>query len=291
MGRCYFLSIFAIFDYLKSNKQVYVEASVGAFYQCYKQPKSVIATLGSFRKSYPNTTAYVFSNKGLDMSHVASHFNCNYEYLTNGNDSGFWFSSKEELLAWIQRLLSVAQNSTDDFIMILEDDVRVYKKIKKLKFDLNSIKPCLQLGKEITTFLKTRNATIPSSISTIYYGGYGGTVINRKFIATHFSNPEILGAAIDELIPYASTHFGTLPADALITMLTYYFGGTVGIYAGFAEVRSKGFIGFIDNFVEMSHWKYYLYPFLGRVEVVHNDKSLYNLPLSEKENKIFLGLQ
>ncbi|MFZ2150103.1 MAG: hypothetical protein WAV15_03010 [Minisyncoccia bacterium] len=288
MGRCYFLSFFAIVDYFKSNR-VYNEPSVCAFYQCFNQPKCVIATIKSFREFYPNSSVYLFSNKGLDMSHIASHFNCKYEYLYSGNDSGFWFLSKEEVLSWVKRLLFVAQNSTEDFVMILEDDARMYGKIKKLKFDFNGIKPCEQLREKITAFLKLQNKSIPNYINNIYYGGCGGTLINRNFIVNNFSNQEKLSSALDAVLPYAQEHFGTLPADALITMLVLYFGGTIGPYAGFAEVGSSGFMGFIDNFVEMSHWKYYFSPFLGRIEVVHNDKSFYNVLLSEEENKIFLG--
>lgn len=289
MGRCYLLSVFAVFNYFRSNKSIFHEPSVCAFYQCHKQPKCVIVTIESFRKFYPKGSVYLYSNKGLDMSHIASHFDCKYEYLANGNDSGFWFQSKEQLLSWISRLLFVAQNSHEDFLMILEDDTRIYRKIKKLKFDFNGIKPCEQLRNKITSFLKTRNKSIPSYINNIYYGGCGGTLINRKFLVDNFSDLKNLDSAIDAVMPYALEHFKTLPADALITMLVLYFGGTIGPYAGFAEIGSSGFVGFIDNFVEMSHWKYYLSPFLGRIEVVHNDKSFYNVPLSAEENKIFLG--
>jgi len=223
------------------------------------------------------------------MSHIASHFDCQYEYLADGNDSGFWFQSKEQLFSWVNRLLFVAQNSQEEFLMILEDDVRIYKKIKKLKFDFNGVKPCEQLRGKITSFLKIRNDSIPSYINNIYYGGCGGTLINRKFIVDNFSNFENLDSAMDVVVPYALEHFKTLPADALITMLVLYFGGTIGPYAGFAEIGSFGLRGFIDNFTEMSHWKYYFYPFFGRIEVVHNDKSFYNVPLSEEENEIFSG--
>lgn len=286
----YFLNFFAIFDYLKSKNHIYKEPSISVFYQCFNQPKCVITAIKLFREFYPKNAIFLYSNKGLDMSHIASHFDCKYEYLSNGIDSGFWFKTKEDIISWVKRLLFAAQNSKEDFVMIMEDDARVYRKIKKLKFDFNCVKPCLQLGKDITRFLKIRNSSIPSYINNIYFGGCGGTLINRKFIVDNFSNLENLDSAVEELLPYTKKHFkGALPADGLITMLIFYFGGTVGMYSGFAEVGNPGIRGLKDNFLEMSHWKYYLRPFLGRIEVVHNDKSLYNVPLTEEENRIFLG--
>ena len=269
------LGVFAFFDYLRSNKNVYAEPSVCAFYQCYKNPKSVIAVIDSFRSMYPTSKIFLFCNQGLDMSHIATYFNCEYKYITRGNDSGFYFLNKEDLFLWMQRLIHTAQNSTEDFLIILEDDVRVVDKVRKLKFDLNEIKENHKIGRDATTFLKKRNTSIPSYVKNMYYGGCGGTLINRNFIVANFSNDEKLKNALDEIILYKYKNWGEgLPADAFLTMLVLYFGGTVGRYPGFTEVHFL---------------KYKLKPFLGKIEIVHNDKSLYNLLLSEEENKIFLG--
>lgn len=68
--------------------------------------------------------------------------------------------------------------------------------------------------------------------------------------------------------------WGALPQDAILTALILYFGGTVGLYRGFTEA---------------GYWKYKLKPYLGSFDIVHNDKSLYNVPMSPEEDKIFLG--
>jgi hypothetical protein len=237
----------------------------------------VIATLDSFRKIYPTSKVHLFCDNGLDMSHIANHFNCTYQYISErtGNGDTTYFVSKEKLIAWIERLLFAAQNSSEDFILILEDDVRVFNKIGKIKFDLNCIKPNHKLGREATRFLQARGSTIPKYIHNIYYGGFGGSIINRAFIEEHFSNREKLKIALDEICPFIQRRWnGGLPQDACLTMLIIYFGGTLGLYNGFAEVR---------------YLKYRLRPFLGKIDVLHDDKSLYNLPLSPVENKIFLG--
>ncbi|KKQ77195.1 hypothetical protein A3B84_01355 [Candidatus Nomurabacteria bacterium RIFCSPHIGHO2_02_FULL_35_13] len=278
----YFLFFFYIFDYYKSKK-IYNEPSVCGFYQCYKQPKSVIATLASFRKIYNTSSVYLFCDEGDDMSHIASHFNCKYEYISKGHNLGFYFISKEELLSWLKRFLFAAQDSKEDFVMVIENDTRIYKKVKKLKFDFNGIKSNHHLGKETTLFLKTRNNSIPRYINNIYYGGCGGALINRNFIVNNFSNLKNLDFAIDELLPYIKRQFGEkFPIDVCLAALVIYFGGTIGQYLGYAETGPF-------RFTEILMLKYKFRPLLGRIEVLHNDKSLYNVPLSEEENRIFLG--
>lgn len=273
-----FLRFFAVYDYLRSNKNIYNEPSMCAFYQCYKKPKCVIATLASFRKIYPDSTVHLFCDQGDDMSHIASHFNCRYEYITNrtGNGTTLYFLSKERLIPYVKRLLFATQNSKEDFLMILEDDTILHNKIRKLKFDWNSIKSNHHYsGGEVTSLLKGRSNSIPNYIRNMYFAGWGGVMLNRAFFVEHFSKEKELLAAIDLLSPYIQRQWnGALPMDAILTALILYFGGTVGWYPGFSEVQ---------------YWRYKFRPFLGRIDVVHNDKSLYNLPLSEEENKIFLG--
>ncbi len=273
----YFLTCFAIFDYIRSNNNIHINPSICGFFQCYKQPKSAITSLASFRKIYPTSTIHVFCDNGFDFSHVASHFNCKYEYLSNKSGKGvtLFFLTKEQVISYMKRLVFTAQNSTEDFLMILEDDFRVYKKIKKLKFDWNCVKPDHHfVGGKLTSLLRARNSSIPIYVRNMYFTGCGGAMVNRAFLVKHFSDEKKLGNAVDEVAPYILNQWGAMPQDAILTALILYFGGTAGRYAGFTEAR---------------YLKYRLRPFLGSFDIVHNDKSLYNVPLSEEENKIFCG--
>jgi len=273
-----FLRFFAVFDYLRSNKKVYKEPSICAFYQCYKRPKCVISVLDSFRKVYPTSTVHLFCDVGDDMSHIARHFNCKYEYLTEktGSNGTLFFLSKEQVLSYLKKVLFAAQNSTEDFLMLLEDDTKVFGKIKNLKFDWNCIKSNHHYsGGGVTSLLKRRNNSIPRYIDNMYFVGWGGALMNRAFFVEHFSDENKLSNAVDELAPYIQKQWdGGLPEDAILTAIVLYFGGTVGWYPGFSEVQ---------------YARYKFRPLLGRVDVLHNDKSLYNFPLSEEESKIFYG--
>lgn len=275
----YFLTFFGYFDYLRSNNHIYNEPSVSGFFQCYKQPKSAIAALASFRKIYPKSSIHMFCDNGFDFSHVAEHFGCKYEYLSNKSGKGdtLYFLTKEQVMSYMKRLVYTAQNSTEDFVMILEDDLRVYKKIKKLKFDWNCIKPDHHFtGRKLTSLLRARNSSIPWYVNNMYFTGCGGAMANRAFLVQHFSDEKKLKRAVDEVGPYIMKmkQWGAMPQDAILTALILYFGGTAGIYAGFTEAR---------------YWRYRLRPYLGGFDIVHNDKSFYNVPLSPDEQKIFSG--
>ncbi len=259
---------------------MYDEPSVCAFYQCYKRPKCVITVLDSFRKVYPSGTVHLFCDQGDDMSHIAAHFNCKYEYMTNrsGNGTTLFFLSKERLMSYLDRLLYAAQNSKEDFMMILEDDSLVLGKIRKLKFDWNCIKSNHHYsGGGVTSILRIRNKSIPWYVRNMYFAGWGGVMLNRAFFVEHFSDKEKLSDAIDILSPQIQMQWeGALPMDAIVTALIIYFGGTVGWYPGFAETQ---------------YWRYKLRPLFGKIDVVHNAKSFYNSPMSIEEEKIFYGNQ
>jgi hypothetical protein len=272
----YFLYGYSVLDYLRSNEQIYAEPSIGGFFQCYKQPKAMIAALASFRRVYPDSYVHIFCDNGLDFSHVAAYFHCKYEYLGNesGKGVGLNFYTNEQWLEYMERLLLTAQNSTEDFIIILEDDFRVYKKVKRLKFDLNSTKSDHHFyGGKVTTILRARNKSIPTYVRNIYFTGCGGALINRTFYLKHFSDTEKLKLAIAELAPGIMEQWnGFMPQDACLTALMLYFGGTAGCYPGFTEAR---------------YWRYKLRLFMDSVAVVHNDKSLYNVPMSKDEEELF----
>lgn len=274
----YFLTCFGIFDYIRTNNNIHNEPSVCGFFQCYKQPKSMIAALDSFRQIYPDSSVHIFCDNGFDFSHVAKHFDCNYEYLKNESGKGdtLFFLTKENVMSYMRRLLYTAQNSTEDFVMILEDDFRVYKKIKKLKYDWNCVKPDHHFsGRKLTSILRARNKSIPWYVSNMYFTGCGGAMANRAFIVEHFSDDKKLQEAVDMVSPYILKQWGAMPQDAILTALILYFGGTAGIYLGFTEAN---------------YWKYKLRPYLGSFDIVHNDKSLYNVPMTEEENKIFSSI-
>ena len=111
--------------------------TVGAYYQCYKQPKAVIHSLQAFRKSYPDSTIVMVSNNGLNMEHVAKFFNADYTHSTQStSEHSTLCKDEKDFKLYMSRLYGAAKKIKEDYIMFLADDVRIFNPIKEIKYDL-----------------------------------------------------------------------------------------------------------------------------------------------------------
>ena len=251
--------------------------SIGATYQCYKQPKAMLFALSSFRKFYPNSSVNLISDNGYDYSHVAKHFNCTYQHLDKHSGSivsSTIFSDKIQIISWLSRLIETAKNSKEDYLIILEDDVWVLNKVSLVKYDLNGINIYeYKLGKNITSFLKTKNNAIPKNMKKYFYGGCGGAIISKKFILDNFSDISNIEKVITELEYYREKIYTKIyTTDYWLTVLVLYFNGTIGQYPGFCETW---------------HSDYYYRRYISKnIEILHQYKNYYNKNLSSDEIKI-----
>jgi len=242
--------------------------TIGAYFQCFKQPKSTIATISSFRKNYPNGTIVVASDGGYDYSDISHYYGCTYvQYDRMGTDIGIVTTDRNKIITWVNRLLDAAKIIPDDYIMILEDDVRIYKPVESLRYDCNGINTEVRIGSRLTEFLKTRNSTIPKDCTNYYFGGCGGAIINKQFILDNIKD-------IDETITILESYQdekmrGQYVSDYWISILILYHGGSLGPYEGFSETW---------------HMSYSLKQHvLHTVKTAHFDKTLHNKPLSKNE--------
>lgn len=119
-------------EYLQNNKnkqKKYIDIKIGAYFQCFNQKKATFETLKSFRKYYPDAPVYLLSDKGEDFSEIARHFNCDYEY--SEENIAYW--PCKNIIGWLARINKVCEKFSDcDWILLLEDDVRVRDKISKM---------------------------------------------------------------------------------------------------------------------------------------------------------------
>lgn len=249
---------------------------IAAFYQCYKQPKSVIATLESFRKFYPEATIFLISDGGYDYATLARHFNCIYVYNKRiGQDLGIISKKIDGILSWLDRLIDAAGKIKEEYIMILEDDVRVFSKVSEINYDLNGINTEVKIGRELTNFLKEGGAQIPSSCKNYYFGGCGGSIIKKDFLLKNFKN---LDNATKELIPFLDEeHKSSYVSDYWLSVLFLYFGGRIGQYKGFCE---KWYLTYLLR-----------KRILKNISVLHFDKSFNNQRLNEEEINILGGIE
>ncbi len=248
--------------------------TIGAFYQCYKQPKALIHTLKHFRRVYPKSTIVLVSNNGDNMENIATYFNCDYTHSLQSNSShSVYFSGEEGVKLYVKRIYEAAQKIKEDYIILLADDLHVWKPIKNLKYDLNGGEGYWR-GR---IKWKIRNLFRKNKIPYTKYDdmrAFGdGFIMRKKFVLEHFAN-------IDEPLKKFTAgiqkkYNGMLPSDVCINTLTVYYGGSVGPFSGWYE-RTR-----------LLYWPRKI---LGTIRVSHQEKIFYDKPLSPEEIRIVKGI-
>ncbi len=248
--------------------------TIGAFYQCYKQPKALINTLRHFRNIYPESTLVLVSNNGDDVGNVAKYFNCNYTHSTEStSDFSVYCKDEAAVKLYVSRIYKAAQIIKEDYILLLADDVHVFKPITNLNYDLNGGEGYWRgrLKLKLKDLLNFGDKIVYSKYDNLRAGG-DGFIMKKDFILKHFGNIDL---PLNELAPFIKSKYNNMfPSDACINMLTIYYGGTVGPYLGWYE-RTR-------------LW-YYLRRLLNSIEVSHQEKIYYNKPLTKEEEDIYNG--
>ena len=67
--------------------------SLGAYYQCHKQPKAFLNAAMSYRKHYPDGTFVISNDAGNDYTYFAKNINAEYTYYDKktGNSTNLEF--------------------------------------------------------------------------------------------------------------------------------------------------------------------------------------------------------
>ena len=256
----------------KNNKDY---PAIGAFYQCYKRPKAFLEVITSFRKIYPKSKIIIVSDNGNDYSKIARKFDLDYSSNSERSSNGkqLSFNNRDQMIKWLTRLYDSITKISEGYVIILEDDVYVYKPVSDLYFDLNGINPYEQIGGKVTKFLKTRNTTIPENTKDFYFGGCGGAIIKRDFFVNNFKPDEFekISKELESYIEgrYSNAYF----SDYWLTLFILYYGGSIGQYDGFCEKWYRSFP--IRKYI------------LNDISVLHQEKKYYETELTEEESKIF----
>ena len=117
--------------------------SLGAYFQCYKNPYATYKCLESFRAHYPHATIVLLSDGGYEYSEMAKQFGCIY---IHGESIPLLTSLEEDYItksyALLYRIQKVFSLIPEDFIMWLEDDVCVNGVIQDIfRFNINGFCP------------------------------------------------------------------------------------------------------------------------------------------------------
>ena len=168
----------------------YVDLKIGVYFQVFNQKKATFETLKSFRKYYPDAPVYLLSDKGDDFSEIARHFNCDYEY--SEENIAYW--PCKNIPGWLSRLNKVCEKYYDcDWILLLEDDVRVRDKISYAprghmcgQGGGNNLKR----GKQISMKAKKYLWNLFPDLEINGISGCGGSIFHRQSFIDCYKNIE-----------------------------------------------------------------------------------------------------
>lgn len=234
--------------------------TIGAFYQCFKQPRAFDHCLQNFRIHYPDVPLWIVNDGGdPNLESISKKYNPIHYELKERLDTNakcLIFSKKEQILEWLRRLKEFVMTTNVDFILLLEDDVFVQAptKTSDLKYDINGANLSMSFRcPMLDTILHLRNPSCPEKL---FYGGCGGCFLRTSFFKRIFLYFELLEHDLDLYSKYCTDY----ASDKVISYLTWLYGGTIGMYPGFVETH---------------HTDYKERTLNGTIEIIHQYKALY----------------
>lgn len=233
---------------------------LAAFYQCYKQRKSLNYVLKKFREVYPAERCFLVCDGGFDYTEESKKYNCNYRHLgkieTNKN---LTFNTRDACKEYINRLFETIKELEEDYVIILEDDVAVFSAIDLdgLNAQINGCNKNEFLNANIENFLKMKGISCPSPYG-FYYGACGGSILDVKFFKETLRHKDRIGEIVDLYCDLSPRE--TWASDTILSFTCYAFGGNIQQYEGYCETWYPDYIKRLNE---------------GKVKVLHQYKVLY----------------
>lgn len=165
-----------------------MKSQLGFYLWAYSNTESVDYILGKLRNVYPDSDLILSSDNGSDMSQIAEKYSAT-KYIHGEKSHGPSHKSLEtgrygwtvtEARIWIDRLYEACNSITNNWVMLMEEDVLVKE---RFRFPATDIVMIPNIKNAICTsgmdWVKSRNG----KTSYPWYSAGGGSIINRqKFI-------------------------------------------------------------------------------------------------------------
>lgn len=252
------MSTICIFSSTMQTRQNGDSANVVGYYQTTGlNPLAASVVLRLFRSVYPSAPLYI-------------HYDADHAIPTPGADlithnerqvdksatsTGMYFSSVMAMLAYIQRIKTAAGLQKNGWVLLLEDDVWVWRGVTKadLRYDVTGTckhpfsRECSRCPTAIKTHARRqvfRNASC--------YGAYGGHYINSSRVLGLKNYHGLLQDLLN-----SDVKNGAVASDMLLSAVILGDGGNIG--------DNPGFYDFFDLF----------YVNYGQINILHNMKCLY----------------
>lgn len=224
---------------------------IGAYYQCYKNRKSLNFVLDNYRKHYPKTNVVLVCDGGDDFTEESLKHQCNYIHdIKIETEKNLIFKGPDPAKRFIERIAKNIHLITEDFFILLEDDVYVMNAIKSdLVNDINGCNENEFFSERISNIINERNNR---SSARVYYGSFGGCVLRTSFFKRILSEENDIIADLEKY--FINSNSSEWASDKILTYLCLINGGTIGHYSGLYETWYPDLEKRIDsNSIEVLH--------------------------------------
>lgn len=196
---------------------------LGAFHQAYKNKIATENAIKNFRKFYPDSPYFLFSDDGLDFYDIAEKYNCHYVHCDYriGYDKCFGFG-KRGSKEWLKRFYMACSTLKCDYIIMMEDDVLIQNYIpieSKVEFyGLN-----IPTNKFPVKFIEYLTSKYSAIFHNDWYGSGGGSIFKTEtFINNYQRVSKIFEEEYDYIIDNLNVNFGWV--DNFMTTFYYMCG-------------------------------------------------------------------
>jgi len=205
---------------------------IGAYYQCYMNRNSLNFVLENYRKKYPESNVILVCDGGSDFTEESIKYKCNYIHDSKiETEKNLIFKNIDSAKRFISRISNNIHLITEDFFILLEDDVYVIEKINSpLENDINGCNKNEFFSNEISEVIRNRNSNIRGKV---YYGGFGGCILRTVFFKHILKNLDLVN--LDLKIYFERSNPSEWASDKIITYLCLINGGSIGHYTGLCE--------------------------------------------------------
>ena len=202
----------------------------GVFYQVYNNKRAVRSVLDNFREHFPDNPITLISDGGEDFSIIAQQYDCSFHMRENifGDDVNkypkFPYNAYRTIEWWSRQKLA-CEETGQDYVMIMEDDVLVQKHFTiDSPFYLRGVR----IGNNFTGRM-IQDIKESSGDDASLYGMCGGSIYNAKtFLSIYDDVIQDIKDNMDRLMEEDPGSYNML--GAVDANLTYHFAKRGYIY-------------------------------------------------------------
>lgn len=205
---------------------------IGAYYQCHSNRTALEFVLQNYRSQYPDSTLVMVCDGGEDFSKEALVYKSVYVHDEKINtENNLVFRDLASLTRFVERLAENICHITEEYFMMLEDDVYVMKRVKSKMFsDINGCNTNEFFSEGTASLIRDVNKDVPYRV---FYGCFGGSILRTEFFRRILMDREATNSLIGQY--YARSVPTDLASDKILSFLCLVNGGTIGHYDGLCE--------------------------------------------------------